>query len=85
MLHDSPHDALMRAVPYGMYDVSSKCGAVYVGSSADTPEFAVTAGGKRREDNAFPPPKSSSSWRMLEAVMAVGLAADTAAIARAAQ
>ena len=42
-VHDFPHDALMRAVPYGIYDVSSKCGSVYVGSSADTPEFAVTA------------------------------------------
>lgn len=42
-MHDFPHDALLRAVPYGIYDVSSNCGAVYVGSSADTPEFAVTA------------------------------------------
>jgi ribosomal protein S10 len=42
-VHDFPHDALMRAVPYGIYDVSSHCGSVYVGSSADTPEFAVTA------------------------------------------
>ena len=41
--HDFPHDALMRAVPYGIYDVSSHCGSVYVGSSAETPEFAVTA------------------------------------------
>jgi Rhodopirellula transposase DDE domain len=42
-VHDFPHDALMRAVPYGIYDVRSNCGSVYVGSSADTPEFAVTA------------------------------------------
>lgn len=42
-VHDFPHDALMRAVPYGIYDVSSHCGSIYVGSSADTPEFAVTA------------------------------------------
>jgi hypothetical protein len=42
-VHDFPHDALMRAVPYGIYDVSSQRGSVYVGSSADTPEFAVTA------------------------------------------
>jgi len=42
-VHDFPHDVLMRAVPYGIYDVSSNCGSVYVGSSADTPEFAVTA------------------------------------------
>ena len=42
-LHDFPQDALGRAVPYGIYDVSANCGSVYVGQSADTPEFAVTA------------------------------------------
>jgi hypothetical protein len=42
-VHDFPHDALLRAVPYGIYDVSNNCGSVYVGTSADTPEFAVTA------------------------------------------
>lgn len=41
--HDFPHDALVRAVPYGIYDVGSNRGSVYVGTSADTPEFAVTA------------------------------------------
>jgi len=41
-VHDFPHDALMRAVPYGIYDVGSNRGSVYVGTSADTPEFAVT-------------------------------------------
>lgn len=42
-VHDFPSDALARAVPYGIYDVSRKRGAVYVGVSADTPEFAVAA------------------------------------------
>ena len=42
-VHDFPHDALLRAVPYGIYDVSHNRGSVYVGTSADTPEFAVTA------------------------------------------
>ena len=42
-VHDFPHDALLRAVPYGIYDVSSNRGTVYVGTSADTAEFAVTA------------------------------------------
>lgn len=42
-VHDFPHDALLRAVPYGIYDVRHNCGSVYVGTSADTPEFAVTA------------------------------------------
>ena len=40
-VHDFPQDALGRAVPYGIYDVARNHGAVYVGTSADTPRFAV--------------------------------------------
>ncbi len=40
-LHDFPQDALGRAVPYGIYDLAHNQGWVYVGDSADTPEFAV--------------------------------------------
>lgn len=39
--HDFPQDALGRAVPYGLYDPVHNRGTVYVGSSADTPQFAV--------------------------------------------
>ena len=42
-VHDFPQDALGKAIPYGIYDVERNCGSVYVGSSADTPEFAVAA------------------------------------------
>jgi hypothetical protein len=42
-MHDFPQDALGRAVPYGLYDVLHNRGTVYVGSSADTPQFAVEA------------------------------------------
>ena len=49
-VHDFPQDALMRAVPYGIYDVRSNCGSVYVGTSADTPEFAVSALARWRSD-----------------------------------
>ena len=42
-VHDFPQDAVVRAVPYGIYEVGGRRGSVYVGSSADTPEFAVTA------------------------------------------
>ena len=42
-LHDFPQDALGRAVPYGIYDVTHNRGFVCVGNSADTPEFAVEA------------------------------------------
>lgn len=41
--HDFPQDALLRAVPYGIYDVRHNQGHVVVGTSADTPEFAVAA------------------------------------------
>lgn len=40
----------MRAVPYGVYDVGSNRGSVYVGTSADTPEFAVTTLARWWED-----------------------------------
>lgn len=42
-VHDFPSEALARAVPYGIYDVNRQQGSVYVGTSADTPEFAVAA------------------------------------------
>jgi hypothetical protein len=42
-VHDFPGDALGRAVPYGIYDLQRNHGAVYVGASGDTPEFAVRA------------------------------------------
>lgn len=42
-VHDFPHDALGRAVPYGIYDLGLNRGSLYVGESADTPQFAVEA------------------------------------------
>lgn len=42
-VHDFPQDAVGRAVPYGIYNLNYNRGYVYVGSSADTPEFAVEA------------------------------------------
>jgi hypothetical protein len=49
-VHDFPSDALGRAVPYGIYDPQRNEGAVYVGASADTSEFAVTAIARWWED-----------------------------------
>lgn len=40
-VHDFRQDALGRAVPYGIYEPLRNQGTVYVGNSADTPEFAV--------------------------------------------
>jgi hypothetical protein len=39
--HDFEQDALGKAVPYGIYDLQYNHGYVYVGQSADTPQFAV--------------------------------------------
>jgi hypothetical protein len=41
--HNFPSDALGKAVPYGIYDPQHNEGFVFVGQSADTPEFAVDA------------------------------------------
>jgi hypothetical protein len=42
-VHDFRQQALGRAVPYGIYDVTHNRGTVYVGSSGDTAQFAVDA------------------------------------------
>ncbi len=42
-VHDFRQQALGRAVPYGIYDVTHNRGTVYVGSSGDTAAFAVDA------------------------------------------
>lgn len=42
-VHDFRQDALCRAVPYGLYDYLANQGHVVVGTSADTPAFAVEA------------------------------------------
>jgi hypothetical protein len=39
--YDFPSLATCRAVPYGIYDITKNRGFVYVGTSGDTPEFAV--------------------------------------------
>lgn len=41
--HDFPQDAVGRAIPYGIYDVTHNLGYVVVGTSAETPEFIVDA------------------------------------------
>lgn len=40
-VHDFLQDALGRAVPYGIYEPLRNEGTVYVGQSADTPQFAA--------------------------------------------
>ena len=41
--HDFPSEALGKAVPYGIYDLLANRGTVVVGTSRETPEFAVDA------------------------------------------
>ena len=41
--HDFPSAAKCRVVPYGIYDLAKNKGHVFVGTSNDTPEFAVDA------------------------------------------
>jgi len=41
--HDFQSEAVGRAVPYGIYDMIHNRGCVYVGTSVDTPQFAVEA------------------------------------------
>jgi hypothetical protein len=40
-VHDFPSMSIGKAVPYGIYDVGRNCGFVNVGTSHDTPDFAV--------------------------------------------
>ena len=42
-VYDFPTDALCRATPYGVYDLLARRGHVRVGTSSDTPAFAVAA------------------------------------------
>jgi hypothetical protein len=39
--HDFPNDAIGMAIPYGIYDTEANRGFVAVGTSYETPEFAV--------------------------------------------
>jgi len=39
--HDFSSDAIGKAVPYGLYDVTRNKGFVCIGTSADTPTFAI--------------------------------------------
>lgn len=57
--HDFPSDADGAAIPYGVYDVRANQGTVFVGTSYDTPGFAVDSierwwryDGKHRYPNA---------------------------------
>jgi len=52
--YDFPTDAVGVAIPYGVYDPRHNFGAVYVGTCAETGEFAVEAIGLWYEDSDRP-------------------------------
>jgi len=39
--HDFPSDAVGKVIPYGIYDTQQNMGTIFLGSSRDTPRFAV--------------------------------------------
>lgn len=42
-VHDFPHQAIGKAIPYGIYDVAENAGFVNVGTDHDTPVFAAAS------------------------------------------
>lgn len=40
-VYDFPTDAIGKVTPYGIYDIGANTGTVFVGTSFDTPSFAV--------------------------------------------
>lgn len=42
-VHDFPHQAVGKAIPYGVFDVADNSGFVNVGTDHDTPVFAVAS------------------------------------------
>ena len=53
-VHDFLSDAACRAVPYGIYDLGRNRGYVCVGTSGDTPAFAVDAIARWWQDEGRP-------------------------------
>lgn len=41
--HDFPSQAVGKAIPYGIYDLRHNCGYVVIGTTHETPEFAIAA------------------------------------------
>ena len=67
-IHDFPSDADGRAVPYGVYDVTTNRGLIYLGKSGDTAAFAADAvatwcQSEGRASYATKPPASAGRCR----------------------
>ena len=71
--HDFRSDADGMAIPYGIYDTQANRGAVFVGTSHDTPAFAVDAIAQwwlKEGCQRSRPPANYSSWLTAEEVTA---------------
>ncbi|HEY5868346.1 MAG TPA: ISAzo13 family transposase [Candidatus Tectomicrobia bacterium] len=67
-VHDFLSDAVGRGTPYGILDVQRNEGAVYVGTSADTPEFAVEAIARWGHDHGPTTyPEATDLWILADA------------------
>ena len=73
-MHDYPHDALGRAVPYGVYDVTANRGFIYLGPSGDTSAFAVDAIAGGGKATAKAPGLATISWCWLTRVAVMAAA-----------
>jgi len=73
-IHDFPSDADGRAVPYGVYDVTTNHGLIYLGTSGDTAAFAADAVAtwwQTEGQRAMPPKTNSFYWQMRAAARVV--------------
>ncbi len=74
--HDFRSESNGIAIPYGVYDLLANRGTVFIGTSYNTPDFAVNAIEKwwRTEDgNAILRPVTSRYWQTPGAAMDIGV------------
>ncbi len=76
--HDFRSESNGIAIPYGVYDLLANRGTVFIGTSYNTPDFAVNAiekwcGGERKDGDAILQPVTSRYWQTPGAAMAIGV------------
>lgn len=70
--HDFKQDALGKAVPYGLYNLNHHLGWVYVGQSADTPQFAVQVIAQWWQQPLSSPPVEAATARATGRLLGAG-------------
>ena len=74
--HDFRSESNGIAIPYGVYDLLANRGTVFIGTSYNTPDFAVNAIEKwceRKDGDAILQPVTSRYWQTPGAAMAIGV------------